>query len=132
MLVEDADLVVGELDVGQVRVAVDDRAAQRLVERVDGAVPLGGPQVALAIDPDLDRGLGDDLAVLALLDEDAEALEPEERLVLLGLLAQQQLEGRVGGLVVVAAVLALLQGARAPCAACSSSSGDARSAPPAR
>src|SRR4029077_19025219 len=94
---------------------IDDRAAERLVERVDGAVPLGRPQVALAFDPDLDRGLGDDLAVLALLDEDPEALQSEERLVLLALLAQQQLEGRVGGLVVITAGLSLLPGGKRPC-----------------
>ena len=40
-LVEDPDLVVGQLDVGEVRVAVDDRAAQGPVEGVDRAVALG-------------------------------------------------------------------------------------------
>ena len=109
VLVEDADLVVGQLDVGEMRVTVDDRAAQRLVERVHRAVAFGGAQVALAVDPDLDRRLRHDLSVLALLDEHAEALEAEERLVLVGLLTEQELEGGVGGLVVVAAVLALLE-----------------------
>ena len=80
-LVEDPHLVVGQLDVGEVRVAVGDRAAQRPVERVDRPVALGGPDVALAVDPDLDRRLGLDLAVLALLGDHAEALEPEQRLV---------------------------------------------------
>ena len=59
--VEDADLVVGQLDLGQVRVAVGDRAAQGLVERVDRAVALGDADVALAVDLDLDRRLGLDL-----------------------------------------------------------------------
>ena len=49
------------------------------------------------------------LAVLALLDDDAEALEAEQRLVRRQLLAQQQVERGVGGLVVVALVLALLE-----------------------
>ena len=59
--------------------------------------------------PDLDRRLGLDPAVLALLGDHAEALEPEQRLVVAGLLAQEQVEGGVGGLEVVAAVLELLQ-----------------------
>ena len=71
-------------------------------------VALGGADVALLADPDLDRGLGLDPAVGALLGDDPEALEPEERLVAAGLAAQQQLEGGVGGLVVVAEVLAPL------------------------
>ena len=102
-LVEDADLVVDELDVGQVRVDLADRVAQRAVERVDRAVALGGADVALAVDPDLDRRLGLDLAVGALLDDHAPGLEPEERLVVAGLAAQEQLERAVGGLELVAA-----------------------------
>ena len=107
--VEDADLVVGQLDVGEVRVAVGDRAAQGAVEGVDRAVALGDAHVALAVDLDLDRRLGLDLAAGALLGDDAEALEPEQRLVAARLAAQQQLEGGRRRLVVVAAVLALLQ-----------------------
>ena len=80
-LVEDAHLVVGQLDVGEVRVAVGDRRPQRPVERVDRAVALGDLDVALAVDHDLDRRLGLDPAVLALLGGDAEALQLEERLV---------------------------------------------------
>ena len=68
-LVEDADLEVDELDVLEVRVDLADRVAQRRVERVDRAVALGGAHVALAVDPDLDRRLGLDLAVGALLDD---------------------------------------------------------------
>ena len=82
--------------------------AQRAVERVDRAVALGGAHVALAVDPDLDRRLGLDLAVGALLDDRAPRLEPEQRLVAAGLLAQQQLERAVGGLELVAVVLELL------------------------
>ena len=40
--VEDADLVVRQLDVGELRMVLLDRVAQRPVERVDGAVALGG------------------------------------------------------------------------------------------
>ena len=107
-LVEDAHLEVDELDVAQVRVALADRVAQRLVERVHRAVALGGAHVALAVHPDLDRGLGLHAAVRALLDDRAPRLEPEQRLVLAGLLADQQVERAVGGLELVAAVLELL------------------------
>ena len=106
--VEDAHLVVGELDVREVRVEVGDRQAERPVERVHRAVPLGGAHVAPPVDPDLDRRLGLDVAVGALLGDDPEALEPEQRRVLAGLAAQQQLERSVGRLVLIAAVLALL------------------------
>src|SRR5215211_1162472 len=109
VLVEDAHLVVGELDVGEVRVAIENRPAKRGVQRVDRSVALGRTQVALAVDPDLDRRLGDHLAVLALLDQHPEPLQTEERLVAAGLPAKEQLEGGPGGLIVVAAVLALLQ-----------------------
>ena len=78
-LVEDADLVVDELDVGEVRIGLGDRVAQRLVERVHGAVALGGAHEALALDPDLDRGLGHHPAVLALLGHHAPGLQAEQR-----------------------------------------------------
>ena len=124
-LVEDADLEVDELDVLQVRVDLADRVAQRAVERVDRAVALGGAHVALAVDPDLDRRLGLDLAVGALLDDAAPRLQAEQRLVLAGLLAHQQLERAVGGLEVVAAVLELLDALGQPRARAASSSADA-------
>ena len=50
VLVEDAHLVVDELDVGQLRILPRDRLAQRGVERVDRAVALGGAHEALAVD----------------------------------------------------------------------------------
>ena len=103
VLVEDADLEVDELDVGEVRVDLADRGAQRAVERVDRPVALGGLHAALAVDPDLDRRLGLDLAVGALLDDHAPGLEREQRLVAAGLAPQQQLERAVGGLELVAA-----------------------------
>ena len=106
VLVEDPHLEVGQLDLGDLGMLLGDRIAQRPVERVDGAVALGGADVALAADPELDRRLGLDPAVGALLGDDAEALEPEERLVAARLAPQQQLEGAVGRLELVAAVLA--------------------------
>src|SRR5215210_1494279 len=56
VLVEDPHFVVRQLDVGQMRMPVEDRAAERLVERVHRTVALGRPEVALTVDPDLDRG----------------------------------------------------------------------------
>src|SRR3954469_11907806 len=44
-LVQDADLEVDELDVAEVRVGLADGLAERLVERVHGAVALGGAEV---------------------------------------------------------------------------------------
>src|SRR4051812_22760581 len=107
-LVEDADLVVDELDVAQVRVDLGDRGAQGGVERVHRAVALGGADVALAVDPNLDRRLGLDLSVRPLLDDHAPRLKREQRLVRAALAPHQQLERSVGGLEVVAAVLELL------------------------
>ena len=107
-LVEDAHLEVDEVDVAQVGVDFADRRAQRGVERVDRAVALRGAHVALAVEPDLDRRLGLHAAVGALLDEYAPGLEPEQRLVLAGLPAQQQLERAVGGLELIAGVLEVL------------------------
>ena len=109
VLVEDAHLVVHELDVAQMRVLLRDGLAQRRVEGVDRAVALGGADDALAADVDLDGRLHVGLAALALLDDHAEALEGEQRLVRRQLVAQQQVERGVGRLVVVAAVLALLE-----------------------
>src|ERR671914_936320 len=107
-LVEDAHLEVHELDVAQVRVALANGVAQSLVQRVHRPVPLGGADVALAVDPDLDRGLGLDPAVGALLHDRAPRLEPEQRLVLARLLSDQEIEPAVGGLELIALVLELL------------------------
>ena len=49
--VEDPDLVVGQLDLGEVRVQLADRLAKRLVERVHRAVALRGAHVAVARRP---------------------------------------------------------------------------------
>ncbi len=107
-LVEDPDLEVHELDVAQVRVGLADRVAQRLVERVHRAVALGRAHEPLAADPDLDRRLGLHAAVLALLHDRAPGLQPEQRHVVARLPADQQVEGAVGRLQVVAAVLEVL------------------------
>ena len=58
---------------------VAERAAQRGVEGVDRAVALGRGHQALAVVEDLERRLGLDLTVGALLGDHAEALQREER-----------------------------------------------------
>ena len=80
-----------------------------LSSALTGPLPSAGADDAIAVDVHLDGRLDDGLAVLALLDDHAEALEAEQRLARRQLLAQQQLERGVGGLVVVAAVLAILE-----------------------
>src|SRR3954452_10403740 len=105
LLIEDADLVVDELDVGEVGIGLRDGRTERGVERVHRAVALRGAHVALAVDPDLDRGLGLHAAVLALLGDHPPRLEPEQRLVVARLAPDQQIEGAVRRLEVEAAVL---------------------------
>src|SRR6202050_2057809 len=90
-LIEDAHLEVDQLDVAQVRMDLTDGLAQRVVQRIDRPVALGGAHVALAAQPDLDGGLGLDLAVGALLHEHAPGLQAKQRLVLAGPLAPHQL-----------------------------------------
>ena len=58
--IEDADPVVGQVDVVEGRELGPDGAAQRAVERVDRPVALGGGHDAVAPDVDLDRRLGRD------------------------------------------------------------------------
>ena len=67
--VEDAHLVVDQVDVVELRVERAERLAQRGVERVDRAVAVGGGVQHLAVDLDLDGRLGQQLAAVALLDE---------------------------------------------------------------
>src|ERR1700729_1598387 len=71
-------------------------------------VALGGAHEALAADPALDRGLGDDLAVGALPPDHPPGLKAKQRLIQPRFLAHQQLEGPVGGLKLEALMLELL------------------------
>ena len=59
LAIEDADFVIDQLDVGDVRVDLRERFAGGGVERVHGAVTFGGGVVEFAIDGDLDHGLGE-------------------------------------------------------------------------
>ena len=58
-LVEDAHLVVDELELRDLRVGLPDRLAQRVVERVDRAVALADRDDARAAGAQLDGRLGD-------------------------------------------------------------------------
>ena len=66
--VEDADLVVDEVDLVDARVERPERLAQRGIERVDRPVAVGGGVQDLAVHLHLDRRLGQQLAPVALLD----------------------------------------------------------------
>ena len=77
--VEDADLVVDEVDVVDRRVERPERLAQRGVEGVDRAVAVGRGVQGLAVDLDLDRRLGQQLAPVALLHEAGVVDDPERR-----------------------------------------------------
>ena len=107
--VEHADLEVGQMQPGQLRVGRADRLAQRGVEGVDRAVALGGGEHALVADVDLDGRLVVTVAVRPLFGDHPEGLQREERLLPARRGAQQQLERTVGDLEVVAAVLEVLE-----------------------
>src|SRR6185312_2045618 len=93
---QDADLVVGQLEPGQLRVEPLQREAQGVVERVDRPVALAGGHDPLALGPELHGGLADHLAARAPLDDDAPRLDLEVAQPLPGqLVAEQQLEGGV-------------------------------------
>src|SRR4029078_13742984 len=66
--IENAHLVVDEVDVVDGRVEGTQRLAQRGVEAVDGSVPVGGRVEGLPVDLDLDRRFREELAALALLE----------------------------------------------------------------
>src|SRR6266566_4851555 len=74
---QDADLVVGQLQPGQLRVEPLQREAQGVVERVDRPVALAGGHDPLALGLQLHGGLADHLAARAPLDDDAPRLDLE-------------------------------------------------------
>ena len=106
--VEDPDLVVVQVDVVELRVERPERLAERRVERVDRAVAVGRGVEDLAVDLDLDRRLGEELAARALLDEAGVVDDPERRGVVRLVAADQELEARLGALEREALALELL------------------------
>ena len=107
--VEDPDPVVDQVDAVQNRIGGADGLAQGRVEGVDRSVALGRGHHPGVVDPDLHRGLGQMTAVagrgVGVVGDDPERLQLEEVGFPTGGPAQQQLEGAVGHLEVVAPVL---------------------------
>ena len=95
------------MDAINCRVPASDGRAQGAVEGVDRAVPFGGGDDALPIHYDLDGGLGEQR--LPLVGDDPVGLEFEVRLAPARRVAEQQLQGAVGHLEVVALVLEPLE-----------------------
>src|SRR5512133_3547619 len=96
--VQDADLEVGQPDVLDLRVAPGERLAERRVERVDGAVPLGRGVEHLAVHLHLDHRLREDPAAGPVLDVAEEVDQLEGRLVGGLLPLHQERDRRLGGL----------------------------------
>ena len=98
LAVEDADLVVHQVDGVELRVEGAERLAQSGVQGVDRAVAVGGGVEHLARDLDLDRSLGEQFGAAALLHQDGVVAQREGPLVA-GLVAlHEQLERRLGAL----------------------------------
>src|SRR5918995_5488780 len=114
VLVEDADLVVGEVDLIQLRIVRPDSFPQRLIEGVDGTIAFCGRDYPLPAYGELQGSLRGRLSAGPLFGDDPERLQLEERPVLPDGPPYQQGERGVSGLVVVALVLALLYGAEDP------------------
>src|SRR5215211_6341002 len=114
VLVENADLVVGEVYLFQLGIVRPDSFPQRLVQGVDRTIALCGGDHPLPAYGELYGRLRRRLTAGPLLGDDPERLQFEERPVLSGSPPYQQRERGVSGLVVVAFVLALLYGAEDP------------------
>src|SRR5215208_4172043 len=110
VLVEDADLVVGEVDLFQLRIVGYYGFPQRLIQGVYRTVALRGGDDSLAAYIELYGRLCRRLPAGPLLGDDPERLELEERSVLTHCPADKQRERGVSGLVVETLVLALLYG----------------------
>src|SRR4051812_9715451 len=110
--VEDADLVVDEMDLVEARGEGRQCLAQRRVECVDRAVAIGSGMQDLAFDLDLDGRLGQQLAPVTLLDEAGVVDDPERRDVVRTVPSDEQLEARLGTLEREAVRLELLDQVR--------------------
>src|SRR5215211_4643398 len=110
VFVEDADLVVGEVDLFKLRIVGYYGFPQRLIQGVYRTVALRGGDDPLASYGELYGRLCRRLPAGALLGDDPERLQLEERPVLPRGTPDQQRERGVGRLVMIALVLALLYG----------------------
>ena len=108
VVVEDADLVVGEVDVLEPGIGPVEGETEGGVEGVDRTVALAHGDASRITDPDLHGCLGLDAAG-AMRRRDTVALDGEERLGPPAGLAHQQLERRIGRLEDPALGLELLE-----------------------
>ena len=90
------------------RIRLLQREPQRAVERADRTDLLGHRVDGLAVDPELHGRLGPEFAAVAF-DDHAITLHFEKRTILPEVLAHEKTERRVGGLVLVATELPLLE-----------------------
>src|SRR5918994_5702762 len=110
VLVQYADLVVGEVDLLELGVVRPDGVSQSAVQGVDGAVAFGGGDHPVPVHGEVYGRLRRGLPAGALFGDDPERLQLEERPVLARRPPDEQGQRRVRGLVVVPLVLALLDG----------------------
>src|ERR1017187_6106712 len=105
--IEDADFVIGEADVGDLRIEPGKALAQADVQGVEGAVPGFGGAVNIVLRPDRDGGGGSG-GVGGGPGRDLVAFDVEEMQTGAEGFANEQLEGAFGGFELVAFVLHLL------------------------
>jgi hypothetical protein len=92
-LVDDADLVVDELELLDLGVGLADRLAQRVIQCVDRAIALPGSDDARATGPQLDRRLRERFTTRPGVGDDPPGLDVEvRRAASLDLLDQEQLD----------------------------------------
>lgn len=92
LAVDDAHLVVGQVNVRQFRIERLQRLAQRAIERMHRTIAFRRGDFALAIHLHLDDRRRTELALGRLLTNDLEVFEFKERTVAPELLADDQLE----------------------------------------
>ena len=90
--IEDAHLVIGQLDFADRRVETFERLAYGIVQSIDRTIALGGGDFLLVADADLDHGGGVDAIDRRLIDDNLVILEFEEWRVLAEDFPDDQLE----------------------------------------
>src|SRR5215203_50807 len=110
VLVQDADLVVGQVDLLELGIVRPYGLSQGAVQGVDGTVALGGGDHPVPVHGEFYGRLRRGLPAGALFGDDPERLQLEERPIFALRPPDEQGQRRVRGLVVVPLVLALLDG----------------------
>src|SRR3990172_2614989 len=103
--IEDPDLVVVEVDGVEDRVERAERLPEGGIQRVHRAVAIGRRVEDLAVNLDLDGGLGPEVAGIALLDEAGVVEDPEGRRITSLVAPDEELEARLRALELQALVL---------------------------